>query len=431
MTSRRLVGFALCLMLAAAAHGAVDATGPTFYEHVLPILQENCQECHRPSAARSTVGGVPMSLTTFEEARPWARAIVRQTASKEMPPWDASEHFDGVFRNERGLTDAEIATIQLWGEAGAQPGRPENGPEPIDWPTTRAGSSPIPTWCSRCPSPTTSTTTPRTIYTKHRLVLTEDLLPEDKWVQEIEFRRGSELVHHFNIFVKGPNDEETRGDGDYLGGATSGSPPHVWPEGYGSLLEVGDTLTFDLHYHKEPGPGSGGWDQSSIALKFATSQSSTPSTSFPISNFEFEIPAGHDYWHDSAERTFDREVTILGMLPHMHMRGRESKYTAFYPDGSEELILHVPDWNFDWQEILPGTPSPRCCPRAPACASTCGSTTPRRGGTLGLQSRSQRGVRPAVDRRDADGLHLLRLQRRGGAAGESGRVERPRPRGGD
>ena len=91
MTSRRLVGFLLCLALAAAAHGAADATGPTFYEHVLPILQENCQECHRPSGGKIYRGGVPMSLTTYEDARPWARAIVRMTASKEMPPWDASE----------------------------------------------------------------------------------------------------------------------------------------------------------------------------------------------------------------------------------------------------------------------------------------------------------------------------------------------------
>ena len=300
MTSRRLVGFALCLVLAAAAHGAADARGPTFYEDVLPILQENCQECHRPSGGKIYRGGVPMSLTTYEDARPWARAIVRQTASKEMPPWDASEHFDGVFRNERGLTDAEIATLQRWVETGAQPGRPEDGPEPVDWADDEGWLFPNPDLVLKMPEPYYVEDDIKDIYTKHRLVLTEDILAEDKWVQEIEFRRGSELVHHFNIFVKGPNDEETRGDGDYLGGATSGSPPHVWPEGYGSLLEVGDTLTFDLHYHKEPGPGSGGWDQSSIALKFATKTVEHPIHFFPISNFGFEIPARHDYWHDTA-----------------------------------------------------------------------------------------------------------------------------------
>ena len=176
MTRRRLVGFVLCLMLAAAAHGAADATGPTFYEDVLPILQENCQECHRPSGGKIYRGGVPMSLTTYDEARPWARAIVRMTGSKEMPPWDASEHFDGVFRNERGLTDAEIATLKRWVEAGAQPGRPENGPAPIDWADDEGwiftdpdmvlempapyfvedagASTPIAPWCSEASRPT-------------------------------------------------------------------------------------------------------------------------------------------------------------------------------------------------------------------------------------------------------------------------------------
>ncbi len=351
MTNRRIGVCAPLLVFVPAALAVADASAPTFHADVLPILQANCQECHRPSGSKIYRGGVPMSLTTFEETRPWARSIVRMTASKEMPPWDASEHFDSVFRNERGLTDDEIVTIRRWVEAGAPPGRPESGPAPIEWPDNEGWVFSDPDLVLEMPEPYFVADDVKDVYTKHRLVLTPDLLPEDRWVQAIEFRRGSELVHHFNIFVKGPNDEETRGDGDFLGGATSGSPPHVWPEGYGSLLEVGDTLTFDLHYHKEPGPGSGGWDQSSIALKFATAPVRRPIHFFPISNFEFEIPAGHAYWHDFAERTFDREVTILGMLPHMHMRGREAKYTAFYPDGTEELILHVPDWDFDWQEI--------------------------------------------------------------------------------
>ncbi len=208
MTSRRLLGFLLCLALATAAQGAADATGPTFYEHVLPILQENCQECHRPSGGKIYRGGVPMSLTTYEEARPWARSIVRMTTSKEMPPWDASEHFDGVFRNERGLTDAEIATFKRWAEAGAQPGRPEDGPEPIDWSDDEGWLFPDPDLVLKMPEPYYVEDDIKDIYTKHRLVLTPDILPDDKWVQEIEFRRGSELVHHFNIFVKGPSDEE-------------------------------------------------------------------------------------------------------------------------------------------------------------------------------------------------------------------------------
>ena len=344
-------GATVLLLLGGAAFGATDPEEPTFYRDVLPILQQNCQDCHRPSGSKIYRGGVPMSLVTYEETRPWAKAIVKQTTSREMPPWDASEVHDGVFRNERGLTDDDIATLARWVEADAPRGLEAHAPAPRSWPDDEGWVMADPDLVLHMPAPYFVADDIEDIYTKHRLVLTKDIFPENKWIQEIEFRRGSEVVHHFNIFVKREGDEETRGDGSYLGGATSGSPPHAWPEGYGALMRTGDTLTFDLHYHKEPGPGTGAWDQSSIALKFATSPVDHPIHFFPISNYEFEIPARDAYHHDSAEMTFERDITVLGMLPHMHMRGREARYTAFYPDGREELLLHVPNYEFDWQEI--------------------------------------------------------------------------------
>ena len=330
---------------------------PTFHRDVLPILQANCQDCHRPSGSRIYRGGVPMSLTTYEETRPWARSIERKIQSKEMPPWDASEVHDGVFRNERGLTDEEIETIARWVEAGAPRGDAAGAPAPLTWSDDEGWVMPDPDLVLMMPEPYFVDDDVRDVYTKHRLELTKEIFPEDRWVQAIEFRRGSDVVHHFNIFARGPStagaslDGRPLGDGNYVGGATSGSPPHIWPEGYGTLLETGSTLTFDLHYHKEPGPGTGVWDQSSIAIKFATKPVEHPVHFYPVSNYTFEIPAEDPYWHDSAEHTFDRTVTVLGMLPHMHMRGREARYTATYADGEEELLLHVPDYDFDWQEI--------------------------------------------------------------------------------
>ena len=355
--SRTKMTFALLAGLlattATASFAAENDAGaePTFYRDVLPILQENCQECHRPSGSKIYRGGVPMSLTTHEETRPWARAIVRKTKSKEMPPWDASEKFDGVFWNERGLTDSEIATITRWVDGGALPGRVEDGPASRSWPDDEGWVMSDPDMVLEMPEPYFVADDVEDIYTKHPLVLTEDIFPEDKWVQEIEFRRGSDVVHHFNIFAKRENDNNARRHGNYVGGATSGSPPHRWPEGYGTLLETGMTLTFDVHYHKEPGPGTGTWDRSSIALKFATKPVEHPIHFNPVSKHDFEIPPEHPYWHDTAERVLERDITVLGMLPHMHMRGREARYTAFYPDGEQEELLHVPNYDFDWQEI--------------------------------------------------------------------------------
>ncbi|MDX1384070.1 MAG: hypothetical protein R3190_10535, partial [Thermoanaerobaculia bacterium] len=352
------LGLAFAAIAGPALGAANDvAEPPTFHRDVLPILQENCQDCHRPSGSRIYRGGVPMALTTYEETRPWAKAVARATASKAMPPWDAAEAFDGVFHNERGLTDAEIATLRRWVEAGAPAGDVADGPPPRVWAEDEGWVMADPDLVLEMPEPYFVADEVRDIYTKHRLVLTPDILPEDRWVQEIEFRRGSDVVHHFNIFARGSHDVDASldgvplGDGNYVGGATSGSPPHVWPEGYGTRLEVGSTLTFDVHYHKEPGPGTGVWDRSSIAIKFATAPVDHPVHFYPVSDYDFAIPAGHAYWHDTAEHVFDRDVTVLGMLPHMHMRGREARYTAFYPDGREEELLHVPDYDFDWQEI--------------------------------------------------------------------------------
>ena len=92
-----------------------SAESPTFYKDVLPILQANCQSCHRPGEV------APMSLLTYEQARPWARAIKAAVTSRQMPPWFADPSV-GHFANERRLVDREIATLNAWADAGAPAG---------------------------------------------------------------------------------------------------------------------------------------------------------------------------------------------------------------------------------------------------------------------------------------------------------------------
>ena len=100
----------LCCAVSAAAQDSAKAR-PTFYKDVLPILQDNCQVCHRPMG-KNVMGMVaPMAFMSYEEVRPWAKSIAKQVRAKEMPPWDATEEFQGVFSNERTLTEGEIETI--------------------------------------------------------------------------------------------------------------------------------------------------------------------------------------------------------------------------------------------------------------------------------------------------------------------------------
>src|SRR5271156_1668263 len=109
-----LVGFGIGLALALAAVAA-DSSSPTFNREVLPILQKNCQGCHRPGEV------APMSLLTYTDARPWAKSIKAAVASKKMPPWFADPKY-GHFTNQAGLSEADINTLVSWVDNGALEG---------------------------------------------------------------------------------------------------------------------------------------------------------------------------------------------------------------------------------------------------------------------------------------------------------------------
>src|SRR5690349_19899212 len=108
-----------CAFVAPGALAAPEeGKSVTYTKDVLPILQKNCEICHRSGG--QNLGGMvaPMAFTTYEETRPWAKAISKAVANKYMPPWHAAPQHTGQFEGERGLTDEEIATIVRWVETG-------------------------------------------------------------------------------------------------------------------------------------------------------------------------------------------------------------------------------------------------------------------------------------------------------------------------
>src|SRR5215470_12524011 len=117
---------ALVVAFAACASAATNSNGVTFTKDVLPILQSRCQDCHRPGEA------APMSLLTYQDARPWAKSIRQAVVTKQMPPWFADPHV-GKFANDRSLSQAEIDTIIAWVDSGAKPGNAKDAPKPKQW----------------------------------------------------------------------------------------------------------------------------------------------------------------------------------------------------------------------------------------------------------------------------------------------------------
>lgn len=321
---------------------------PTFYRDVLPILQDNCQVCHRPSGNRIMGMVAPMAFMSYEEVRPWAKSIAKQVGARTMPPWHAAPRHHGTFSNERTLTDAEIETLTRWVSLGAQRGKPTDAPEPIEFAQSSGYAMGEPDLVVGFPEPLYIEDSWGDMYQSITSEITREMLPEDSWIQAMEFMPGSEAVHHIVIFTS--TDRESLGFGmGMLGGMGPGTDGTVFPEGYGRLFETDSTITFNMHYHKEAGPGTGMWDDSEIAFKFHDKPVQHDVSWGAVGTMAFSIPPHAEHHLVTATETFTKDTLFLAVYPHTHLRGKASKYVAYYPDGTEEVLLDVPNYDFNWQ----------------------------------------------------------------------------------
>jgi mono/diheme cytochrome c family protein len=331
--------FVVALAAVALAAGAASAedSQPTFYKDVLPIVQENCQVCHRPGGAN--LGGMvaPMAFVTYEESRPWAKAMAKMVAERAMPPWHASPAQHGLFENERTLSDEQIATIVRWAESGAARGAPTDAPAVKEWPDFEGWMIGEPDLVLTMPEKYFVEDDVEDIYVDFNQTITKEMLPNDRWIKAIEFRPGSPVVHHIIAFP--------------LGGIAPGNGPTLYPDGVSRKLSPGENIRWQMHYHKEPGPGTGQWDQSQMALVFYPegAEIKYQMQGNHLGRFDFAIPAGDPNYTIQADYTFKHDSQIVQLMPHMHVRGKSAKYEAFYPDGTSEVLLDVPRYDFNWQ----------------------------------------------------------------------------------
>ena len=351
--------------IAAPSQAATEANEAdvTYYADVLPIIQDNCQSCHRSEGLN--LGGViaPMSFMTYEETRPWARSIARKVEAHEMPPWFATEP-KGVFSNERGLTEGEISTILSWVDAGAPAGDKSNGPAPRQFAETASGgwSLGTPDFVFQLDEPYFVDDDVYDLNISFFKTLTEAELPDNVWIRGWEFKTGAgNVAHHMCGFVRGPApeggpteeiaaEEGAAGAGYLLTCIAEGAEAVMLPDGYGLELEAGSTITYNMHYHKRPGEGSGVWTQPEIAFFVEERPVKYKVINDSIGNTGFELPPGISDYRIGSGRTFEQDTYLLTYWPHGHLRAKAARYEATYPDGREELLLDVPEYTQGWQE---------------------------------------------------------------------------------
>ena len=416
MTIQRTLFIALAFAMFSATAvpalaGGEAESSATYYRDVLPIMQENCQTCHRASGPNISGLVAPMSFSDYQETRPWARAIARKVEAREMPPWFASAP-TGVFSNERILTDAEIETIVNWVEAGAPAGDVADAPPAKRWADeANAGwSLGTPDFVVKMPEPYLIEDDIYDLNITFYKTLTEADLPDDVWLRGWEFRTGDNRVtHHMCSSILAPSvaapadgtaveDEgvDVRGS-RLLSCIAEGAESGMLPEGFGLRLEKGSSISFNMHYHKEPAAGSEVWSQVEIGFYVSNEPPKYTVVNNSLGNRGFEIPPNHSNYRVGSSRVLEKDTYVLSLWPHAHTRAFASRYTAFYPDGRKELLLDVPRYDQGWQ-VTYRYAEPKLLPKGTRIdVDFWYDNTPERGVREGFDSNRFVGYGPRTD----------------------------------
>jgi peroxiredoxin len=301
------------------------------------ILNKHCVMCHRP-------GGVgPFSLATARDARRWARSIREAVEERRMPPWHADPRY-GRFANDPSLSDNERRAIHDWVAAGAPAGESP--------PTPPAASG----WTMRTPDVVVKMPTPFVLPASgeipYQTIEVDPGFRNDIWVQEAEILPGNRaVVHHATVYLKAPGSNSLNAPGKLesfcLCAYATGTPPMLLPDGMAKRIPAGWRLVFVIHYVAK---GLGQVDQTSIGLKLVSAAQvrREVATNILLAEDIAIAPRQADYVV-TRTRVFERDVLLLALFPHMHLRGVSFEYQATYPDGRREILLSVPRWDMAWQ----------------------------------------------------------------------------------
>jgi peroxiredoxin len=318
----------------------------TYTAQVRDILRRRCVECHRAGDI------APFALNDYDEVVGWAPMIAEVVRDERMPPWHASpEH--GEFADDRRLSVAEKQLLYQWVADGAPLGDREELPRTSqhDALASTADGWQLPHSPDLVvPMASEPFVVPARGEIKYQYFVVDPQVKDDKWVQIAEVRPGNrQVVHHVLVFAQAPGQRLASGEmGGFLAAYVPGLRAKPFPAGMAKRLRAGSKLIFQVHYTPV---GTEQTDLSSLGLIFAAADEIHHEviTSAAVET-KFAIPP-HDgnYRVESRSRRAPVDVQLLGLMPHMHLRGKSFRYEARYPDSTREILLDVPRYDFNWQ----------------------------------------------------------------------------------
>ena len=338
---------------------AAELTKPpvTFAKDIAPIFQEKCQDCHRKGSM------APMSLITYDETRPWAKAIKQRVVTRQMPPW----HLDktvGIqdYQNDFSLSDHQIATIARWVDEGAPQGDPKDMPPPKQWPNydgwNLAKQLGTPDLVIKS-EPYTMPAHGQDVWFKP---LTDIPITEPRWVRAVEMRpstpAGRRITHHVlaRLLQNEPNasaDDLSAGAGDaglLMEWAVNKNYDIYRPE-TGKLLLPGSRIWWEEHLHAV---GEEIRDHIELAV-YLYPKGQEPKYRTRLTLFGATATQGSplDIRPNTIAETqgfhvLKQPARLENFQPHMHLRGKAMAMEAILPDGTRQMLSYVDHFNFNW-----------------------------------------------------------------------------------
>ncbi len=315
-----------------AEHAAIS-----YSETIAPLLQKNCVACHR------TGGVAPWAMTSYEMVRGFAPMIREVVRTGRMPPWHADPHV-GRFVGDRSLATQEVQTLVHWIEAGAPRG---SGPDPLAGQPVAKSE-----WTLGTPDLVVEVPAfdvPATGVVNYQYPGLPNPVGHDAWVRAVEILPGDRsVVHHVLAGVQDPQSPQIERVAQIaaFGGYAPGKNAFFYPDDTGVLLRKDARLLFQLHYTPNGKPAH---DVTRVGYYFAEKAPSHPLHLTFLFKGSLAIPPHAKAHTETVEYIYDRPVIVYTLMPHAHLRGKASRFTAVYPDGRQEVLLNVPKYDFSWQ----------------------------------------------------------------------------------